>query len=73
MRIKGSAAKERCQFCFRDDLITEYKTKRGTKVCHCHCGYKWVKETWQEMLTRTGKVWDGHKYKSDYDEENQWD
>ncbi len=69
MQIKGSIEKERCQFCFRDDLWTEYKTKKGTKMRKCLCGYRWMKEIWMEMMTRTGKVWNGHKYESDFIEE----
>lgn len=69
MQLKGSYEKERCQFCFRNDLYEETKTKSGRVRLVCRCGYSWLKENWTEMLSRTGKMWAGHKYMSDHLEE----
>jgi transposase-like protein len=71
MQLKGSYGKERCPFCDRDDRWEEVKLNCGRKRRICDCGYTWLKESWREMMTRTGKVWDGHKYTSDYIEENE--
>ena len=69
MRIKVSAEKERCQFCNHNDLWEMEKLPSGRTRITCLCGYTWLKESWMEMMTRTGKVWAGHKYDSDHLEE----
>ena len=69
MQLKGKKRREKCPFCFRDNLWTEVELKCGRTRRTCKCGYTWLKETWLEMLTRRGRVWAGHKYDSDYLEE----
>lgn len=69
MMIKGTYEEDRCPFCNRDDRWVEVKLSCGRYRRNCDCGYTWLKENWREMLTRTGKVWRGHKYDSDYLEE----
>lgn len=68
MRLKGSYPKEKCPFCLRDNLYEKKKTTKGRVYYDCQCGHRWLKESWMEMLTRTGKVWSGYSYDSDYEE-----
>lgn len=69
MLLKVSAPEDYCPFCFHTEHIKTEKMDNGRKRCTCRCGYTWVKESWQEMMGRTGKVWRGHKWDSDYEEE----
>jgi len=65
MQLKVSSQEGYCPFCFHTEYIETVKLPSRRKRCACRCGYTWIKESWMEMMSRTGKVWIGHKYDSD--------